>query len=286
MKHKTIKPLRVLEKSGYDPNPGNIETFKVKNYFIVTDIAITGDAPKDFIRFYEYGHGHKKNTKNWQLYLAKLGHKHYPVESITEFLLSRIGEYFGFNMAGIRLAFLGGQIRFLSKYFLSNPDIQVLEHGAELYAGYLNDKKFVEKAEEDDKARELFTVQFTNEVIKHFYEEQADEIFKEYIKMLVFDAIIGNNDRHFYNWGIINDVKGQQKPVFSPIYDTARALFWNYHEDRIQELVKDENQTSKHIKKYTDNSYPKTGWDGYNKLNHFELMNKLHEERFLENISI
>ena len=284
MKHKTIKPLRVLEKSGYDPNPGNIETFKVKNYFIVTDIAITGDAPKDFIRFYEYGHGHKKNTKNWQLYLAKLGHKHYPVESITEFLLSRIGEYFGFNMAGIRLAFLGGQIRFLSKYFLSNPDIQVLEHGAELYAGYLNDKKFVEKAEEDDKARELFTVQFTNEVIKHFYEEQADEIFKEYIKMLVFDAIIGNNDRHFYNWGIINDEKGQQKPVFSPIYDTARALFWNYHEDRIQELVKDENQTSKHIKKYTDNSYPKTGWDGYNKLNHFELMNRLHEERFLENI--
>ncbi len=168
MKHKTIKPLPVLKSSGYDPKPGIIETFKVKNYFIVTDIAITGDAPKDFIRFYEYGYGYKKNTKNWKLYLAKLGHKHYPVESITEFLLSRIGEYFGFKMAETRLAFLGGQIRFLSKYFLSNPRIQVLEHGAEIYAGYLNDKEFVEKVEEIDKARELFTVQFTNEVINHF----------------------------------------------------------------------------------------------------------------------
>jgi len=286
MKHKTIKPLPVLKSSGYDPKPGIIETFKVKNYFIVTDIAITGDAPKDFIRFYEYGYGHKKNTKNWQLYLAKLGHKHYPVESITEFLLSRIGEYFGFKMAETRLAFLGSQIRFLSKYFLSNPRIQVLEHGAEIYAGYLNDKEFVEKVEEIDKARELFTVQFTNEVINHFYGEQAEKIFKDYIKMLVFDAIIGNNDRHFYNWGVINDVKGKEKPVFSPIYDTARALFWNYHENRIQELVKDKNQTSKHIKEYADNSFPKTGWDGYNKLNHFELMNKLYEYGFLENIQL
>ncbi|MGM0613889.1 MAG: HipA domain-containing protein [Bacteroidota bacterium] len=286
MKHKTIKPLPVLEKSGFDPKPGKIETFKVKNYFIVTDIAITGDAPKDFIRFYEYGHGRRKNTKRWQLFLAKLGHKHYPVESITELLLSRIGEYFGFNIAGARLAYLGGQIRFLSKYFLSNPAIQVLEHGAELYAGYLNDKEFVEKVEEDNKARELFTVQVTNEVIKHFYKEQADEIFKEYIKMLVFDAIIGNNDRHFYNWGVINDVKGIQKPVFSPIYDTARALFWNYHENRIQELANDKNYRNAHINKYVENSFPKTGWDGYTKINHFELMNKLHEEGFLENIQI
>jgi len=47
------------------------------------------------------------------------------------------------------LAWLGGQIRFLSKYFIEEPCNQILDHGADLYAGYLNDREFVEKIEEE-----------------------------------------------------------------------------------------------------------------------------------------
>jgi len=47
---------------------------------------------------------------------------------------------------------------------------------------------------------------------------------KEFVKMLLFDAIVGNNDRHFYNWGLLPTYVTKKKPIFAPIYDTARGV--------------------------------------------------------------
>lgn len=90
------------------------------------------------------------------------------MEAITEHLLNSVGEVFGFNMAVSGLAWVGGQIRFLSKYFLNRPNEQVLDHGADLYAGYLNDREFVEEIEKLHHSPEYFTVQFTQTVFKYF----------------------------------------------------------------------------------------------------------------------
>jgi hypothetical protein len=58
------------------------------------------------------------------------------MESVTEYLIYKIGKTLGYNVADAKLALVGGQIRFLSKYFIDNPCTQVLEHGADLYAGF------------------------------------------------------------------------------------------------------------------------------------------------------
>ena len=282
-KRKHIKALPVIDHSGFMPKHGCIPFAKKHHYFIVTGISITGDAPKDFIRYYQYGEGFKINPKTWPLYLAKHGHKHYPMEAITEYLLNRIGEVFGFNMAKSGLAWFGGQIRFLSKYFLSKPYEQVLDHGADLYAGYLNDREFVEEIEKQHQSPEYFTIQFTQSTLKHFFPEDWESLMLEFVKLLVFDALIGNNDRHFYNWGIIRDVQGKKKPVFSPIYDTARGLFWNDHDDKLKEIYNDKNRLDSFIRKYSDTSSPKIGWDGYKRLNHFELAEKLTTSSFVYN---
>jgi len=277
-KRKHIKTLPIADHSGFSPKPGCIPFAKKHQYFIVTDITITGDAPKDFIRYYQYIQDssiRKSNSKTWPLFLAKHGHKHYPMESITEYLLNRIGEVLGFNMSESRLGWFGGQLRFLSKYFLNRPHEQVLDHGADLYAGYLNDRDFVEEIEKLHKSPEYFTVQFTQTVLQHFFPDDYEILMLEFIKLLVFDALIGNNDRHFYNWGVIRNVQGKQKPVFSPIYDTARGLFWNDHEDKLIEIYNNKNRLYSFIKKYSDNSTPKIGWDGFKKLSHFELVEKL-----------
>jgi hypothetical protein len=285
-KRKHIKPLPIIDHSGFRPKPGSIPFAKKHQYFIVTDIAITGDAPKDFIRYYQYGRGsniRKSNPSTWPLFLAKHGHKHYPMEAITEHLLNRIGDVFGFNMAKSGLAWFGGQVRFLSKYFLNHPCEQVLDHGADLYAGFLNDRDFVEEIEKQHQSTEYFTVQFTQTVFQYFFPDVYEILMLEFIKMLVFDALIGNNDRHFYNWGIIRNIQGKQKPVFSPIYDTARGLFWNDHEDKLSEIYNDKNRIHSFIKKYSDNSAPKIGWDGFKKPSHFELVEKLKSLPFALN---
>lgn len=282
---KHIKALSIKAYTGFKPKVGLIATPKKHQYFVVKDVAVTGDAPKDFIKYYHFGEGRKSRPNSWPAYIAKLGHKHYPIESITEHLITRLGETFGFNMAQSELAWLGGQIRFLSKYFIKDPCKQVLEHGADLYAAYLNDREFVLEIENKHKALDFFTVQFTQSTLQHFFPEDHETLMTEFIKLLVFDALIGNNDRHFYNWAVIRSLRNGEKPVFSPIYDSARGLFWNDSEEKIKAIYNDKSRIDAYISKYSEGSTPKIGWDGISKLNHFDLVEKLNTLPFVINCS-
>ena len=65
---------------------------KHNDYFIDDTISVDGDAPKIFIGVYDYrllSGKHKANRNNWIRYIAKTGHKWYPIESVTELLLNR-----------------------------------------------------------------------------------------------------------------------------------------------------------------------------------------------------
>jgi len=286
MKRKHIKPLPIKDYSGFYPKSGSISVAKKHQYYIITNVTMTGDAPKDFISYYHYGNGHKSNPKSWPRYIAKHGDKHYPIETITEHLLNRIGEELGFNMAKSELACLGGQIRFLSKYFLDKPKEQTLEHGADLYAGFLNDKDFVEDIEKEHKSPDYFTVQFTQQTFEYFFPNDYIILMNEFIKLLIFDALIGNNDRHFYNWGIITNIQSKEQPRFSPIYDTARGLYWNDHEDKVNAILKDKTRLNNYIKKYCEGSVPKIGWEGIRKVNHFQLVQYLCTLEITQNCQI
>ena len=146
-----IKPVPILSESQYSllPFPKEIKILR-KGYYVIIDTPIGGDAPKDFIRVYEYTPNskiRKVRPKSWSTYIAKVGHKHYPMESVTEYLLNQIGETMGFKMAESKLMHSHNQLRFLSKYFLTNPD-NILDHGAQIFASYLGDIAFAEEVEE------------------------------------------------------------------------------------------------------------------------------------------
>lgn len=273
-----LHPDKIEKYSGFRPGLGKIEILKKHQYY-VTNQPVSGDAPKKFIRLYQYGDGLKQNPNKWPAFIAKTGHKWYPIESITERLLNRLGETLGIRMAESKLAYGGSQIRFLSKYFLE-PD-QSLVHGAQIYSGYLgDDPEFVEQIEKYKLAKEWLTLQITQKALLKFFPLYADEILEELIKMLLFDAWVGNNDRHFYNWGVIMDVKGRHKPHFSPVYDTARGLFWNFSEQKIVSLYHDRKELDSQIKKYITGSCPKIGWDSEVDINHIRLVEQIAKYNF------
>lgn len=113
----------------------NVPVIKRSNYFVDDTVSVDGDAPKKFIGIYNYqllDHKHKSNRKNWIRYIAKTGHKWYPTESITELLMNRLGVIFGLTMADSQIAMIGGQLRFLSRYFL-HPAQEELVHGADIW---------------------------------------------------------------------------------------------------------------------------------------------------------
>lgn len=248
-----------------------------RGYWKELDIAVGGDAPKNFIAVYEYEKDsgiRRSNPNTWPRYIAKVGHKWYPLESVNEYLFNRIGEVLKLNMAHSRLMLAGRQLRFLSRYFLSKNES--LEHGAEIFAGYIADLKFIENIEEQGLARTFFTFQFAEKAITHMFPYDAEPILRDFVKMLVFDALTGNNDRHFYNWGVIKHIESKKKPIFAPIYDSARGLFWNRSEADLKEnWGAHPKELDKRIKKYADGSKPKIGWEGLNDLNHFTLIEKI-----------
>lgn len=217
-------------------NPKGIEVVKRHQCRWVKDFTLSGDAPKEFVRVYHYEVGQtwtKANAHNWPEYIAKTGHKWYPNESITEYMMNLLGEVFGLNMAKSKLVLINGQVRFLSRYFLRRGHEQLI-HGAEIFAGYLEDAQLVEKIEEEGKARELFTLQFVESAVASLFPNDKVYVMHELVRLILFDALVGNNDRHYYNWGVILDLDGKEKLKFAPIYDTARGLFWNDDDEKIR----------------------------------------------------
>lgn len=267
-----IEPFDIRHRSGFEiATCSEIPVLKNDHYRVV-DVSIPGDAPKQMLRVYEYGHGHRSRPSSWPHFIAKGGQKAYPNESITEHFVTRVGQTLGMRIADSKLMWIGGQIRFLSRYFLKEG--QSLIHGAEIFSGYLaQDTTFVQEVEAKGFSSQIFTFQVAQTALKTEYPPYWMEIMLGLVRLLAFDAIVGNNDRHYINWGVVKSVTGKGPVSFAPVYDTARALLWNIIESNLQ--IWEEDDIERRIDGYVRGSRPKMGWDGASDLSHFDLVRRI-----------
>ncbi len=273
-----LKTKLRIEKSEYCSgkllNESSIPILKDRNY-LVKEYSLDGDAPKQFIKAYIYeedGTVRKLNRKTWHSYIAKTAEKWYPHESLIEFMLNRIGQVLNIRMNETKLTKANTQIRFLSKYFLKNNE--QLIHGADICGQHLEDMALAKQiADHAPTARELFTFEFIEEAIREVFPTAHASILADLVKMLTFDVITGNNDRHFYNWGVISTKKKTQKlPTFSPIFDSARGLLWNWSDENIIEQLTLMPKGGKKIEKYIIKASPRISIEEKKDANHFELL--------------
>lgn len=269
-----LRKEKSINKSGKLLNESSIPLLK-ENDYIVKNYKLDGDAPKQFIKayFYEEESGVKKNFKSsWFSFIAKTAEKWYPHESVLEFMMNRIGQELKLNINEVKLVKANGQIRFLSKYFLKKND--KLVHGAEICGEHLGDMILAEEiANHKNDSRELFTFEFIKDAIRYVFPDSFESLLFELVKMLTFDALVGNNDRHFYNWGVIDTKKKTSKlPSFAPIYDSARGLFWNSSDDNCKKILINHKIGGKRVTKYIDNACPRISIENNRQANHFELI--------------
>jgi hypothetical protein len=255
---------------------------RLREYSIQTVdfLSMTGDAPKDFITDSEYRPGHRARHQRSESYIAKVGSKFYPNESITEQLITEIGKSYGLKIADSKLRVVDRQVRFMSKYFLDRK-VEQLTHGAEIYEYSLGKENYAQLAKNKTE-HDFFTFEMTAEALRQLFPQNAEKIIKGFVEMLTFDCLIGHNDRHPYNWGVIVPVQKARAPKFSPVYDTARALFWNISESRIRQMLTDEKQ----IEKYVKNCMAPIGCDKEPNVDFFRLIGLIweHFEGYRTNI--
>lgn len=245
-----------------------VKKFEMKSVDILT---VAGDAPKDFITDKEFRKGYRSKRRPSESYIAKVGSKFYPLESIIEQLITQIGQVFGLNIANSKLRNINGQVRFLSRYFLRGGE--QLIHGAEIYEFSLGKENYQELSDTKREA-EYFTFQMTCETIHELFPAEAKLIISRYVEMLTFDALIGHNDRHPYNWGVIVPIRKASRVRFSPVFDTARALCWNIPENRVVLMLEDAQAFNAYVRKCKTS----VGWDGAKNIAFFDVIALLYNE--------
>lgn len=149
-------------------------------------------------------------------------------------------------------------------------------------------KSFIERSKTGMPTQELVDAKEILSTFKHPHShnlkhiklisqaEMIDENYwTDFRKMLIFDCLIGNNDRHDENWGFIFS-QDARKIKISPIYDNASCLASGQNEDSVCELLENENLLSAFIagkKSRPPNLY--LDENNNTKYNHYEIINYL-----------
>lgn len=172
----------------------------------------------------------------------------------------------------------------MSRNFLRRNE-EKLTHGVELVATYLGARDDAELSEvfnlEDKQEERKFYNLDTLLTVLRYWSRNDDEranLLGGFAKMIAFDALVGAQDRHAANWGIIESVIDAARPRrFAPLFDTARGLFWNYPDSQLAGFDA-EDAREVEIEKYAERSRPVFGCtetDAGSDINHFRLFEYL-----------
>ena len=267
---------RIERRLRGDVNLGAIPVLASGFEVIQSDrLSIGGEAPKSFIDFPTGG------VLYAHAYIAKGSRKQGPRECVTEALISSVASGLPLRIARSRLAVVPGaelgdpDVRFMSRYFLNTGRREILTHGVELVAIAFGMDTAAFREEVPRSAESgFYTVDLVEDVLKAVGRSEAErtDLLAGLGRMLGFDAIVGANDRHPRNWGIVQSAIDPDAPYrFAPVFDTARGLFWNFSDEQLLKKERDGNR-QQFLEKYANESRPLIGVPGVGSCNHFDLV--------------
>ncbi len=208
----------------------------------------------------------------------------YPWEFWTEIAASKIGQLFKFNIVNYEIGIYQQSIGCISKSMINASD--ELIHGQQFLTQLNPD---FDKKRGTDHSFQILEALFLNDI-------RLKGCFDKVIEMLIFDAIVGNRDRHQQNWAIIRTIEVSEDITsrwilyikrwfnkkaneithliketnrFSPLFDNGNCLAYNMTDVGINGLLHDDERLSAYAfgKKATSH----IRW-GEHLLTHFDLL--------------
>ena len=214
-----------------------------------------------------------RRVKSWyerisdgEVYLYKEPKKYISTNFVTkeiwtELLAYEIGVFLGLNIPEAIPATDGEHYGVLIKSFLKRGD-------AGMPAVALAEASDILSYAKIAHPHNLKTIKFLSQT-----PIVEKNLWTKYRKMLIFDCIIGNNDRHDENWGLLYGSELQQL-VFAPIYDNASCLTAGETDDKVELLSQDKAK----LEQFVNNSKPPNLYLNDQNLKHykhFEIMEYL-----------
>lgn len=111
-------------------------------------------------------------------------------------------------------------------------------------------------------------------IVKSCLDQKDSKLFNGFIKILFFDALIGETDRHENNWGLT--VLENNTYEISPLYDNGCNLLsaLKCNEEKLNLFNSNETE----FLKYINNAKSCIRIEKNRKIKHFDLIRKLKEE--------
>lgn len=219
--------------------------FKEKNDFIVDENVknLTGSRTKKMAFM----------IKTKEKVILKYNKYENCTELASEKIAYEIAKRLGFSCARIELAEdENGKQAILNYYFLKDGK----DHNDALF--YLKNL--------GNNRKEYYTL----DKILNFLTNIGEDLIDDFLKIMVFDSLIGEQDRHEENWGITKDVKDNMQ--MSPIYDNGCSLMRDQYMN-LDEFLNNSCKMYQYIKKSTTYIYDNNG----KRFKHFDLIDLLME---------
>jgi hypothetical protein len=124
-------------------------------------------------------------------YFFKQSAANYPSEFWSEVIASKIGRVAGLETLEYNVALHRGVLGCLSKSMVG-PEPMMLIHGVDILSDHASGFEINHKP-----------VHSFQQIMEVCAKEEFRNFKKRFLEMIVFDALIGNTDRHTENWGII-----------------------------------------------------------------------------------
>ena len=178
-------------------------------------------------------------------------------EHWAEKVASEIAELLGLSTHEVQIARYEGRMGCAVKSFLKKHEILV--HGNELLGGAI---KGYDKDKQRGQADHHFS-NIVNTIEKWFPGKFRKSVSLHIVGYFVFDALVGNTDRHHENWGmLLKPVKvpeadkklGEQmrfRVALAPTFDHGSSLGRELLEDRARLLLADPKGLQRYIRKAT-----------------------------------
>jgi len=236
-------------------------------------------APQDISTYYKF-------LTDGHCYLFKLSHSRYPEEFWSEIIAYRLSVPMGILIPPAFAAYNASRRESgaLIEWFLDPPnesDSLTLRLGGDLFLEHVNDF--------DRKKGKQHNFQTLSLIFKNLAKSRAgfSNWKQEWAKIFLFDALIGNTDRHQNNWGILKfepkELSESTKEVaklvsakwkLSPTFDNGTSMGREYS---VEELLKWDNEE---IKRYVLRGTHHIKWHigDPKKAKHNELLKMLASE--------
>lgn len=134
------------------------------------------------------------NPDDNNTYYFKKSIDKYPFEFWSEIIAYELGKQISFDVLKYDVAIFHDEIGCVSQSMIDPDKEELIEIGKYLQAF---DNTF---SPEDKKLRNQYTFQLIDGALQIF---KLDQFIEKFLEVLVFDALIGNSDRHQENWAFI-----------------------------------------------------------------------------------